>query len=282
MRKFLACYPQPAFPSVSLTGTKCDLSCKHCMGKYLRFMIPCEKPEELLRVGFELAAQGAKGLLISGGYNSAGYVPLEPFLGALRLLKKETGLFLNLHTGLVPKGLVQELAEIEVDMVSFDLVGDGETVEMVSGIRRGPEEYGAVLAELLSSIPHVVPHLCLGLHAGRMVGESRAIRMLMELEVRSVVFLVLIPTRGTPFERVPPPQLVEVERIFTEARERLPRAELILGCMRPGGRYREKLDELALRKGFSRIALPSPRTVGLAKEMGLEVERLEGCCAIPV
>jgi len=277
-----ACYPQPAFPAISLTGQGCELNCKHCMGRYLRSMLPCTRPEELLRLGFRLASRGARGLLVSGGYNSEGHVPLAPFLGALRRLKRETGLFLNIHTGLLPKPLIEGLAAAEVDMVSLDLVGSEETLRFVYGLRKGVEDYLETFKTMRSCGLNVVPHLCIGLHGGRLVGERRALELVAGFGVEAFVFLVLIPTPGTPFAGVSPPTPQEISRVFGEAREILPGTQLILGCMRPRGRLGEEIESLALRAGFQRVALPSVRTVGLAGSMGLEVRRLEACCAVPI
>jgi uncharacterized radical SAM superfamily protein len=279
---FYASYPQPAFPAISLTGQNCELNCKHCMGRYLRSMLPCTRPEELLRLGLRLASRGAKGLLVSGGFNSEGHVPLAPFLGALRELKRETGLFLNVHTGLLPKPLIEGLAVAEVDMVSLDLVGSEETLRFVYGLRKGVEDYLETFRAMRSRGLYVVPHLCIGLHGGRLVGERKALELAAGLEVDAFVFLVLVPTPGTPFAGVSPPTLREISQLFGEARGILPGVRLILGCMRPRGRLGEEIESLALRAGFQRVALPSARTVALAGSMGLEVRRLEACCAVPV
>src|SRR5512139_3017910 len=68
------------FAAISLTGSHCDLRCGHCQGKLLESMIPAEDPETLLQEADRLRLAGAHGILVSGGANQNGEVPLEEFI----------------------------------------------------------------------------------------------------------------------------------------------------------------------------------------------------------
>ena len=59
-----------------------------------------------------------------------------------------------------------------------------------------------------------------------------------------------------------------------------PQVPLYLGCMRPGGRYRESLDQLALQAGINKIVQPVPALRQLASDLGLTVIRGEECCSL--
>ncbi len=72
------------FAAVSVTGTRCDLHCAHCKGKLLESMIPAEDPETFLRIINQLHSKGALGVLVSGGANRDGEVPLERFIPAIK------------------------------------------------------------------------------------------------------------------------------------------------------------------------------------------------------
>lgn len=278
---FYACYPNPKFPVFSITGGACALNCKHCGRRYLKHMHPCLTPDVLFTTCSMLVANGAHGVLLSGGYNAEGYVSFEPFLEAIERIKRELGLFLNVHTGLIPRELARELGRAGVDMVSFDLIGSDETIELVLGIEKTTRDYEQTLKELRRAVPHVVPHICIGLHEGKIRGEARALEIAAKIQPTALVFLVLVPTTSTGFEKVLPPPPSEVGRVIADARIKFPEATIALGCMRPRGNRRAEFELQALRSGIDRIEIPSKRTIEVARDLGLDVKKLEACCAVP-
>ncbi|MFH1821973.1 MAG: radical SAM protein [Methanobacteriota archaeon] len=277
----LACYPHPSFPTISITGDACALCCKHCGRHYLKNMISCTTPETLHEECLKLSSNGVKGVLLSGGYNSEGYVPFEPFLDAIEQVKRKTGLFISTHTGLVPEWLAREMGRAGIDLADFDLIGDNDTIELVLGLDRTVEDYRQSMKALKRSIPYVVPHICVGLHAGELRGEFRALGMASEIEPELLVLLVLTPTLGTEFERLTSPSEEDFKRVAVEARFRFPNTQLALGCMRPRDSKRFEIELASLQAGFDRIELPSDRTVKAALGMGFNVRKLHACCAVP-
>ncbi len=278
---FFACYPHPNFPTISITGDVCKLCCKHCGRHYLKGMVSCTTPESLRERCLALHAKGAKGVLLSGGYNEEGYVPFEPFLGAIAEVKKTTGMFISAHTGLVPDRLARRMGEAGIDLADFDLVGDDATIKLVLGIDKTVEQYRQSMMSLSRSLPYLVPHICVGLHEGGLRGEFRAIDMAAEFAPPLVVLLVLAPTPGTVFAGLSPPSPGDFEKVAVKARLSFPAAQLSLGCMRPRGTQRLETELAALRAGFDRIELPAERTIGAARAMGLRVRKLPACCAVP-
>jgi hypothetical protein len=279
---FWACYPHPKFPTISITGNECALNCKHCSGHYLKDMIPCPAPNALLTTCLNLASNGARGVLLSGGYNEEGYVPLEPFLDVIKRVKLETGLFLNIHTGLTPTWLARELGRVGVDMVSVDVIGDDETIQFVLGLEQTTRDYKRALQCLKSAVPHVVPHICIGLHAGEIRGERKALELASEISPKALVLLVLVPTTGTEFEHVNGPSSMEVGELIAEARLKFPNTTLALGCMRPRSAERVELELQALRSGVDRMEIPHKQTLKTARDFGLQVRKLDACCAVPM
>jgi len=278
---FFACYPHPRFPVLSITGRECALSCKHCGKRYLETMHPCLTPDALFTTCTGLAENGARGVLLSGGYNDEGYVPFEPFLDAIERVKRETGLFISAHTGLVPSWLAHELGRARIDLADFDLIGDDETIELVLGIDRTAEDYRQTMKVLKRSLPHVAPHICIGLHAGEIKGERKALELAAEVNPQVLVMLVLLPTSKTEFEHVAGPIPEAVGEIIAEARIKLPETTLALGCMRPRDARRDEFELQALRSGVDRVELPSERTLEAARKIGLQVRRIDMCCAVP-
>lgn len=279
---FWAYYPHPHFPTISITGKECALNCKHCGGRYLQHMLPCPTPDVLRKTCLELAENGAHGVLLSGGYNENGYVPFEPFIDEIERVKRETGLFISAHTGLIPGWLAREIGRAGVDLADFDLIGDDETIELVLGIERTVEDYRRTLTELGRWLPHVVPHICIGLHAGELRGELTALEIAAGSNCSVLVLLALVPTAGTQFEGADPPAATTIGEVVARARLRLPEAALALGCMRPRGAERAEIELQALRSGIDRMEIPDRRTVEAAQAMGLKVKRLEACCAAPI
>jgi len=278
---FFACYPHPRFPTVSITGEECALNCKHCGRRYLHNMISCPSSDVLFRICTELASNGARGVLLSGGYNPEGYVPFEPFIDTIKRVKRETGLFLNLHTGLIPPQLAKELGTAGVDMASVDLIGNDETIELVLGIKKTARDHERTLKDLKQAVPHVVPHICIGLHGGKIKGEAKALEIAAKIRPAALVFLVLVPTAGTRFEKISPPSPPEVGRVVAEARLKFPEATIALGCMRPRDNHRAEFELQALRSGVDRIEIPGEQAIKAAREFGLDERRLDGCCAVP-
>ncbi len=255
--------------AVSVTGTNCSLKCAHCNGLYLQNMVALEKA-----LGNKRGRE--RSYLVSGGSDARGKVPL---------LKKWTELNelaargpLNLHTGLVTEEEAQRLAEI-ARVVSFDFLGDNETIKAVYGISATVEDY-LISYRYLQKYTSVVPHICIGLNAGVIKGEYDALHLLKGEAVEAISMIIFRPTEGTAFSacEAPPPE--EVARFIATARLMFPRTPIYLGCMRPGGRYRETVDSLALRAGVNKIVLPAPAARRKAEELNLEISISEECCSL--
>ncbi len=250
--------------AISLTGNACALDCAHCGRRYLRGMMPIGQAD----------VAGATSCLISGGCDAQGRVPVLPHLEQVRALRP--GRRMNWHVGLISEEEMRTIAPL-VDVISFDFVGDDETIREVYHLDYGVADYARTYAMLRRYVP-VVPHVTIGLRGGQLSGERRAIALLKELGVGPIVFLVLIPTRGTAYADRTPPTPGQVGEILSYARQELPDSPMYLGCMRPGGSYRDEVDCVAVRAGANKIVNPSPRAVALAAELGLRIVWEDECC----
>lgn len=281
---FRAYYVWPRFPSLSLSGSGCSLSCKHCNRIYLRDMLDVSSEDKLLDTCIKLEANGAVGVLLSGGCNKEGeIINLRRFIPVIRRVKRETNLIIKLHTGLVDKKLAEMIASAEIDIASVEVVGSNDTIKKVFGIRKTVEDYRRTLENLKDAgVKHIVPHVCIGLDGGKIDGEYRAIDIVRETIHPSVfVLIVLRPTKGTEFEGAKIPDTRDVYKITKYAKESFPNVDISLGCMRPRSRGRVEIEKASLRGGVTRMELPSKETLQLAKEMGYVVKRIEACCALP-
>ena len=229
-------------------------------------MVPIEKAN----------AEGRTSCLISGGCDAQGRVPVTSYLD--RIADLRSGRILNWHVGMIDESEMRAIAPY-TDIISFDFVGDDETIREVYNLDHTVHDYLRTYA-MLRKYATVVPHLTLGLRGGQWSGEYQALDLLGAAGLSALVVLVLIPTPGTRYAACKPPELDEVESFLRTARRALPDTPIYLGCMRPGGSYRRQLDPLAVRAGVNSIVNPAPSAVRLATELGLEVRWRDECCVI--
>jgi len=255
--------------SVSVTGDKCDLNCAHCNGAYLQKMATLETALASKR-GRE------KSYLVSGGSDTRGKVPLLEKWAELEALADRGPL--NLHTGLVTEEEARRLAQI-AKVVSFDFMGDNDAINTVYGLSATVEDYLASYRYLQKYVS-VIPHICIGINGGVVRGEYESLKILQQEAVEAISMIIFRPTDGTAFENCEAPPVNEVAWFMATARLMFPRTPLYLGCMRPGGRYRETVDTYAIKSGFNKIVLPAPAARFKAEELGLEISISEECCSL--
>ena len=251
---------------LSLTGGQCALDCAHCGGHYLGGMRPV----------WEAEPDGTTSCLISGGCDPSGRVPVLAHLERVREWRQ--GRTMNWHVGFVTEGEMERIAPL-VDVVSFDFVGDDETIREVYGLDHTVDEYVRTY-RLLRRYAKTLPHVTIGLRGGELGHELPALERLQELGVDGLVLLVFIPTPGTRYaERRPPAPAVAAD-LLAEARLRFPDVPIYLGCMRPKGSYRNELDPLAVRAGLNVVVSPSRPARDLAAELGLAERQIRECCVL--
>lgn len=255
--------------SVSVTGEKCALNCAHCSGIYLRNMATLGK-------ALQSKNDDEKSYLVSGGSDGQGKVPLLENFAELKELAGRGPL--NLHAGLVTEDEARLLAEI-ASVVSFDFVGDDETIFAVYGLPVKVEDYLDSYRYLQKHV-RVVPHLCIGLNGGKIKGEYEALHLLKQEKVEAISMIIFRPTADTAFSKCSPPPPEEAAYFIATARLMFPHTPIYLGCMRPGGRYREVIDPYALRAGVNKLVLPAPTARRQAARMGLTVNLSEECCSL--
>jgi len=245
---------------ISVTGKECALRCAHCNGVFLR----------------DIKRGEPRSYLITGGCNGEGEVPLTEHLDIIRELAKDHTLIA--HTGLIGEEAVEEIAPF-VEAVSFNFLSDDDTIREVYGLKKFAEDY-IESYRALRRHTKVYPHITIGLNGGKIVGERGAIETLRSIGAPAVIFNIMRPTRGTRYENLRPPAVEEVADIIGEAKEVLRDAPIYLGCMRPGGEYREAVDREAMGLEVDRIVMPSRGAVRLAKANGLPIRYRDECCIL--
>ena len=268
-----------AFPSISITGSSCALKCKHCNGKVLGTMVPALTPEQLFDVCAKLKNNGAVGCLISGGCLPDGSVPIDEFVDAIAKIKKKLGLTVVTHTGVIDYSTAKNLKEAGVDAALIDIIGSDETIREVYRLDVSVEDYDLSLRAFHESGIPFVPHVLVGIHYGELKGELEALKMISRYSPSAVITIAFMPIRGTPMEKVIPPEPEDIARILVSARLLMPKTPSVLGCMRPKGEHRINTDMLAVRAGVNGIAFPVEEAIRLAESMNLETSFSSLCCS---
>lgn len=271
----------PRFVDISVTGRSCELMCDHCASKILWHMIPATTPEELWKVCEDLKSQGVTGILISGGSDKNGYVPLWDFFDTMKSIKEELGMLVTCHVGLVDEEYAFRLKEAGVDAVLLDIIGDNETISQVYKLpHRTVEDYDRSLKLLKEADLRIVPHVIIGLHYGKIRGEMRAIDMISKYDPDALVLVVIMPYYGKArFQLLPPPPVEESARVVLYARKSVPNSPLMIGCARPAGAERIKFDVYSILAGVNGIAFPAEGVVSYARSIGLEPVLSPSCCS---
>jgi lipoyl synthase len=270
------------FPAFSITGGACALKCDHCQAKILEPMIPATSPEELERKVADLVLlQDLQGFLLSGGSNRRNEVPYERYFPTIEALKRRfPHLRIAAHTALLDERRARRMEAAGIDVAMTDVIGAAETIRQVYHLDRPVADFEATLAALSVTAMEVVPHIVIGLHYGRLLGEERALEMVARHRIAALVLVVVMPYYAPaerPFATVPPS---EVAKIFVAARQRIRHAPVQLGCARPAGGHKLLTDAYAVMAGFDGIAYPASGIVALARAIGRPVEQAHACCSI--
>ncbi len=267
------------FVNISVTGQACHLNCEHCKSKLLESMLPAKTPDEMVQLGRSLMGKGCQGVLISGGASADGSVPLDNYFAAISDLK-DMGLEVIVHTGLVSEETVRELKAAQVDQVLIDVIGDTETIRDVYHLDKNPKHFEESLQNIKNAGLAMAPHIVIGLHFGRIVGEYNALRMISEAAPDVIVLVVLSPMHGTPMDDVTTPSAETVAQVAAIARIINPETHIAFGCARPGGKDKPALEKLLIDAGVNAMAYPTDGAMDYAESLGLKARFVERCCSL--
>lgn len=267
------------FINISVTGEICGLNCEHCKGRLLESMKPVHSPDKLKELGNVLHEMGCKGVLISGGASADGLVPINKYFDAIHYLKRK-GLQVIVHTGLVNKETAEKLKKVGVDQVLIDIIGDENTIKKVYHLDRTPEDYEKSL-KILKNVGHkMAPHIVIGLHYGKIVGEYNALQIISRQKPDVIVLVVLSPLHGTPMHGVKTPSPKEIAKIAAIARIINPNTKITFGCASPSGPQKVDTEKLLIKAGINSIAYPTDEAIDYAHDLGLKSNFREECCSL--
>lgn len=270
-----------SFPAFSVTAGGCALRCDHCQAKILEPMIPATSPDMLERkVRNLVAAQDLQGFLLSGGSTRRNEIRYERYFPVIERLKRDfPHLKIAIHSALLDEARARGMAAAGVDTAMMDVIGSNETIREVYHLERPVEDFEATLAALCATTMEVVPHIVIGLHYGRILGEANALDIVSRHRIQSLVLVVVMPFYAKPGTFVTP-ATGDVGRIFIEAKRRIPARQVLLGCARPPGMHRRVTDAYAVMAGLDGIAFPADGTLAVANAIGRPAVQEHACCSI--
>lgn len=270
-----------AFPAFSVTAGGCALDCDHCQAKILEPMIPATNPAMLDRKVREMVeSQDLQGFLLSGGSNKRNEIAYERFFPVIERLKRDhPHLKIAIHSALLSADRAKGMEAAGVDTAMMDVIGAQDTIRDVYHLDRPVADFEATLAALCGTTMEIVPHIVIGLHYGRILGEANALDIVSRYPVHSLVLVVIMPFYAKPgtFET---PQTSDVGRIFLEARRRIPDRSVLLGCARPPGMHRRVTDAYAIAAGLDGIAFPADGALAVAEAIGRPAVQEHACCSM--
>ena len=270
-----------SFPAFSITAAGCALMCDHCEAKILEPMIPAIKPDILDRkVRHLIETEDLQGFLLSGGSNKRNEINYSRFYPAIEQLKRDfPHLRVAIHTALTDERGAREMEAAGVDVAMLDIIGAEETIRDVYHLDRPVDDFEATVEALCATSMQISPHIVIGLHYGRILGEENALDILSRHDTKALVLVVIMPFYAKPGTFVTP-DTRDVGRIFLEARRRLPDRQVLLGCARPPGMHKRVTDAYAVMAGLDGIAFPADGAVAVADMVGRPFHQAHACCSI--
>jgi hypothetical protein len=244
-------------------------------------MIPATSPEMLDRKVREMIErQDLRGFLLSGGSNRRNEIRYERYYPIIEKLKRDfRHLRIAIHAALLDERRARDMEAAGVDTAMMDVIGARDTITEVYHLDRLVEDFEATLAALCATSMEVVPHIVIGLHYGRIVGEPNALDIVSRHRIHSLVLVVVMPfyARAGTFKT---PETRDVGRVFLEARRRIPDRQVLLGCARPPGIHRRATDAYAVLAGLDGIAFPADGALAVATAIGRPAVQEHACCSI--
>jgi uncharacterized radical SAM superfamily protein len=213
-------------------------------------------------------------------YESSDEIRYNRFYPVIEKLKRDhPNLRIAIHTALTDETGAREMEAAGVDIAMLDVIGAEETIRDVYHLDRPVEDFEQTLAAICATSMQVSPHIVIGLHYGRIVGEENALDIIAQYNTHALVLVVIMPFYAKPGTFVTP-ATSDVGRIFMVARERLMDRQLLLGCARPPGMHKRVTDAYAVMAGLDGIAFPADGAVAVADSIGRQYHQAHACCSV--
>ncbi len=197
---------------ISVTGTSCAFSCKHCETRVLEGMEDGSTKAKFESVLERVSSSGQKGVILSGGSSPRGDVPIWKYT---EVLKKYPNLTVIAHTGVVKsREIARRFKESGVKIGLLDMVGDQETIDQVLGQPFTVKDYLNSFRYLKEEGIKIAPHVIVGLSRKGIEGDLHALELLSEVNPDAVIIVGLMPLVGTPYKNTREPSPEELAKVL--------------------------------------------------------------------
>ena len=284
-----------SFLNVSITGSTCQLMCSHCRGFLLKDMIDINdfhEDEKIIKTSAGRFMQvidyfgedNVCGMLVSGGFDSSGRLPLDvKIMDELAKVKelKADSVKVIMHLGFINAEEIRLLQNSAIDGVLVNIFSDMYSIKEVYNLKGlSPHDFYMNLRNIKNAGIKVSPHLILGLGCrGNIEGEFISIDEISKIGTDSLVFAIekkLTKNHRNDYKEV---RIQDIVRLYEYARKLMPQTPLALGCARPPGAFSEELEMELIKRGIDSIAFPSEKAIDFALENNLSFCFKEQCCA---
>jgi uncharacterized radical SAM superfamily protein len=234
-------------------------------------MLHIEDPAGMVRLVDDILASEGNGMLVSGGCDPSGRVPVLRMEDPIRYASGK-GLKVNVHAGFLNERDAECLVAAGVTAFSADIHQDPMVIRNVLNLDVSPSAYADSVDNILKAGGTPAVHLTAGFGTADLSLSADLVR---NKGLKDVILLALVPTKGTITEDT----LISEDAIVDSARMLIGMGfGVTLGCMRP--RVHRNLEIRCILEGVRRIANPSRGTISWAKENGFTVVERRMCCCI--
>ena len=123
-----------------------------------------------------------------------------------------------MHSALLDETRAKRMESAGVDVAMMDVIGAQETIRDVYHLDRPVADFEATLAALSATKMDVVPHIVIGLHYGRLMGEENALDIISRHKIAALILVIVSPIYAPadkPFATV---ATEDVAKVFVAAR----------------------------------------------------------------
>ncbi|MCL4385144.1 MAG: radical SAM protein [Cyanobacteria bacterium] len=279
-----------SFVNISITGTGCKLNCPHCKTHLLKDMDSVASPEILESfISSKIKSGKLNGVLISGGFDKNGKLPLKNYLNSIKIIKRKyPSLKIYAHVGFVDYAEAKEIKDSNIDGVLANVISSQNAIRSVYNLPHAtPEDYYKTLKNLKKAEIRITPHIIIGLDFGKIESEYEAVRQVAKIGAYSLVFVVLkkltkeidfIDSGNVPLKKKNIDEK-EIVSLISYARNLLPDTPITFGCAKPLTNKRGQLEIDLLNAGIDVIAFPSSESINYVISNKIPFRFEEICCA---
>jgi lipoyl synthase len=230
-----------------------------------------------------------KGLLISGGFDRKGRLPLDNYLESIKKIKNmHPDLKIFAHTGFVEETEAIKIKESGIDGVLTNIIANIYSIEKVYNLPGYlPQDYYRTLENLKKAGNKTAPHIIIGLENGKIESEFEAVRQISSIGADCLVFAILkklskeinfLKTKNA-FSKTIEIDSAEIISLISFAQKLMPGTPISLGCAKPAIKKRGQFEIDLLKNGISIIAFPEQETINYAIKEKIPYKFEETCCA---